>query len=864
MKAKVILLTAIFVCMAVVAGYAAPVYLYWGADWKTPLKRSTLDSGEIYEYYNEIRVPGSKGGGYGRLTLAYKPSTGGYMTWDWDTLEVNSQVVVSEYTGIYTPPNNYAWNEGQPNDIQASELRTEYIYDYYTTNASWWQVDTTLNGWIERQKTIYDTDGTTVLEKYLRDTTGRLVKDIHTGVNTYYTYIYHTSPGMENVIHYKEEYTYNEADEASILAGTAGTFVASYEYIDTNYMVKREKDAGGNVTTITTLILDAGGNSHNNTYLDLSNNVLHVYNWDASWNLLSVKKYYPNGNVEICTPTSPSDPVWPLVEKVEPDKINAAGDYFIKGVNLPWVNYGYSLGLSAKDGSHLGFSRSLEQLYDKMDSRKGDVVRIFLFTDFRAGLKLNTDGTIWTDALGNYAFTDKVYEDMQALLDSARALGVKLMPVLFDFTIADGKSGADLGEFTTLITDASMRQKLVTLFSDFITTFGNDSSIYAWDIMNEPECASAIVNFSDLQAFVAAFRDLIHTNAVGAKVTVGSLNRTTMVNNWKGMGLDIYQFHYYDSMESTNPLDYEALLLGLDKPIIAGELDPTNVVDKLNTLNRNGYAGGLFWEDESGYTISDADYAAIEAWYDGTKYTYYQPSGRLESVTKTTVDTYGNVYYHYMNEDFYTDLVYGSKYGRVDKQVLGAVDSDNAIAYEYDYFTDSSIINIKRCYQSADYSDSSNPILTTLLITYEYNSSGVIVKKTLASGDFINTTYYASGNKQYDAFFAPGWAWQKTIEYYDAKPSVMHYQWVTDANPGVDGDDVYYEYDTNEKLVFKRLDTGESYTYDSSNRIISHTLASGDFINTTYYASGNKQYDAFFAPGWAWQKTIEYYDAKPS
>ena len=77
MKTKVILFTAIFVCLAVTAVYAAPAYLYWGATWKTPLKRTTLDSGEIYEYYNEYRVGNASIGGYGRLILAYKPATGG-------------------------------------------------------------------------------------------------------------------------------------------------------------------------------------------------------------------------------------------------------------------------------------------------------------------------------------------------------------------------------------------------------------------------------------------------------------------------------------------------------------------------------------------------------------------------------------------------------------------------------------------------------------------------------------------------------------------------------------------------------------------------------------------------------------------
>jgi len=271
-------------------------------------------------------------------------------------------------------------------------------------------------------------------------------------------------------------------------------------------------------------------------------------------------------------------------------------------------------------GEHYGFSRNLTALYDKMDRRKGDYARIFLFTDLRAGMLFDASGM-------PIGFTAKVYEDMQALLDSAKALGIKLMPVLFDYLLADG---GGLAEHADLINDPAKRQALINIFSAFISTFGNNSSIYAWDIMNEPEYASAST-ITNLRAFVSAFTNLIHTNAPGARVTVGSRNRSDMVANWQGLGLDLYQFHYYDSMAGTYPLNYQASLLGLDKPVIAGELQPSDVVNKLNILEKNGYVGGLFWEDGN-YTISAADYALIQNWVDGITYTFY-PSGLLESKT---------------------------------------------------------------------------------------------------------------------------------------------------------------------------------------------------------------------------------------
>ncbi len=103
-------------------------------------------------------------------------------------------------------------------------------------------------------------------------------------------------------------------------------------------------------------------------------------------------------------------------------------------------------------------------------------------------------------------------------------------------------------------------------------------------------------------------------------------------------------------------------------------------------LRRNGYAGGLFWEVETRYTITDADYALIENWFYGTTYTYYN-SGLLESKTMSISDEYGNLYYHYLDEDFN-----GQGYGRTDKQVLASPDTMGAIAYQYGYYPGTELV----------------------------------------------------------------------------------------------------------------------------------------------------------------------------
>ena len=193
-------------------------------------------------------------------------------------------------------------------------------------------------------------------------------------------------------------------------------------------------------------------------------------------------------------------------------------------------------------------------------------------------------------------------DDFDALLNVADAYGLQVIPVLFDYTLANGviMEGTSLvGEHPNVITNTVDRMALINIVKPIIQRYRTRSTIYAWDIMNEPEYVSAAPE-ADVDAFIHAFVEMIHAEAPDALVTVGCRNCGDLVR-WKNSELDLYQFHYYDNMVNEYPLDTPVASLELDKPVLVGECQPTDVEEKLDTIARNGYLGILFWSLNADY-----------------------------------------------------------------------------------------------------------------------------------------------------------------------------------------------------------------------------------------------------------------------
>ncbi|MDD3089184.1 MAG: dockerin type I domain-containing protein, partial [Candidatus Omnitrophica bacterium] len=155
------------------------------------LKRKTLNSGAIYEYYEEDFA----GQGFGRVSLVYDPEEHRYSRYTWST----NMVEVSVYSGDYTVQAGAAAGAG----IQPDELVATYTYYHNFENRD---LDPIANGWIPAYAIEYADDHISVRKSWEYDTEGRLVTmdDLTTGRKHLYTYL-EASEGLVSSVASSEE-----------------------------------------------------------------------------------------------------------------------------------------------------------------------------------------------------------------------------------------------------------------------------------------------------------------------------------------------------------------------------------------------------------------------------------------------------------------------------------------------------------------------------------------------------------------------------------------------------------------------------------------------------------------------------------
>ena len=232
-----------------------------------------------------------------------------------------------------------------------------------------------------------------------------------------------------------------------------------------------------------------------------------------------------------------------------------------------------------------------------------DVARVFLFADGRATPEFAADGTV-------SGLDGKVVRDLDTLLTAAERAGVRLVLVLWDFSMCRHPrevSGVQLGGRSGVIRRPG---SFLSAFAQLLERYGSHPAVLAWEVINEPEWAIREnadrlpntdidpVSLAEARRFVAQCAALVHQKTFH-QVTVGSA-RFKWLSWWQGLGLDFYQAHWYDHFGSEEPFPWRPVeQLGLDRPCVIGEVPLQNTrvtaAEYLASARAGGYSGLLYW-----------------------------------------------------------------------------------------------------------------------------------------------------------------------------------------------------------------------------------------------------------------------------
>jgi hypothetical protein len=280
---------------------------------------------------------------------------------------------------------------------------------------------------------------------------------------------------------------------------------------------------------------------------------------------------------------------------------------FWLGANLPWFTYGCDFGANRwqPDGgvAQPGRRAALRAALESISAQGAGIVRWFMLADGRAGIVETPEGRI-------EGLDDHVFPDADAALDELERAGLQVIFVLFDFHWFMARrvaEGVPLGGRSAVATDADQRRRLVErVVTPLVERYGRHRSILAWDVVNEPEWVTRgtwslsrrwRVPRPLMRAFMREVVAAIHGHA-SQLATVGSASARTL-HLVQGLGLDVYQVHWYDRVERHAPLERPVSGFGLDRPVILGEFptlgslrSPEEIV---RAAREAGYAGALAW-----------------------------------------------------------------------------------------------------------------------------------------------------------------------------------------------------------------------------------------------------------------------------
>ena len=320
---------------------------------------------------------------------------------------------------------------------------------------------------------------------------------------------------------------------------------------------------------------------------------------------------------------------------------------YLHGCNYPWstdgttVYYGMDFGANVW-GSHLGVSTrrgAVARDFAEMAALGFTAARWFLFCDGRAGIVYDETGV----AAG---VDDHLFTDLDAALEIARDVGIRICFVLFDHrllfsglreAIADPVTGSLLegrlpeGRARMLLSTAGRDALVTRVLEPLVRRYGLSgeradlaASVLAYEFMNEPDFVieewerdlsrhvARPLPFEVAGELVARLSDLVHAHS--SALTTMSAARLHNLWAWDddAFGLDVLQVHSYpDANHPDRDADVfgmHAGSLGVRRGVILGEFagdpekhpegasPPARTLDEyLEFAVAGGYSGAWPW-----------------------------------------------------------------------------------------------------------------------------------------------------------------------------------------------------------------------------------------------------------------------------
>ena len=306
----------------------------------------------------------------------------------------------------------------------------------------------------------------------------------------------------------------------------------------------------------------------------------------------------------------------------------------IRGINYPWTvfdgraNYGCDFGRN-KWNSHTGITANLAAVRDDfaaLAAARIEVVRWFVFTDGRGGVE-------WNGA-GEPAGLDAVFfGDMDAAIEIAGGLGVRLCLVLLDFLWFD-----DPQRRLALLDHRGESAFLDRVLEPFLGRYGRSETIHSFDLINEPdwivtELATdpqrAAWPLERLREFAGSVSKRVRQSS-NALMTIGG-GRVSAAGEWDDAAydLDFIQVHSYPDVRypfrDATVFGRTAADFGLSRPLLIGEFpaDPRvhpadhlspayTVADYLALAQDGGYLGAWPWSFKGTDAFGPVDLRAFD------------------------------------------------------------------------------------------------------------------------------------------------------------------------------------------------------------------------------------------------------------